>query len=227
MAKARDIAALAGLAGLAYANRDKLFGGKKTYNEDAGDQKTSSYTKDTKKVEAKDEPFKATHGSSYTPGNAVTARLGVGSATNDPIVKPVKTRSIKAEVDKNPAPSVSDRRNLESGMSRGTVNREKLTKDYAKSDFSDDMQRTFTIDGKPDVETQKLYDAVDKKSGATHNASALKTDAMKVASRAAAAADRQRKMAKQSSFKSGGITSSASSRADGIASRGKTKCKMY
>jgi hypothetical protein len=56
MAKARDIAALAGLAGLAYANRDKLFGGKKTYNEDAGDQKTSSYTGDTKKVEATDEP---------------------------------------------------------------------------------------------------------------------------------------------------------------------------
>jgi len=54
MARAKDIAALAGLAGLAYANRDKLFGGKKTYNEDAGDQKTSSYTGDTKKVEAKD-----------------------------------------------------------------------------------------------------------------------------------------------------------------------------
>jgi hypothetical protein len=55
MAKARDIAALAGLAGLAYANRDKLFGGKKTYNEDAGDQKTSSYTGDNKKVSASDD----------------------------------------------------------------------------------------------------------------------------------------------------------------------------
>jgi hypothetical protein len=52
--KARDIAALAGLAGLAYANRDKLFGSKS--KDDAGDQKTSSYTGDTKKVEATDEP---------------------------------------------------------------------------------------------------------------------------------------------------------------------------
>ena len=52
--KARDIAALAVLAGLAYANRDKLFGSKS--KDDAGDQKTSSYTGDTKKVEATDEP---------------------------------------------------------------------------------------------------------------------------------------------------------------------------
>jgi hypothetical protein len=51
--KARDIAALAGLAGLAYANRDKLFGSKS--KDDAGDQKTSSYTGDTKKVSASDD----------------------------------------------------------------------------------------------------------------------------------------------------------------------------
>jgi hypothetical protein len=55
MAKAKTLAMLAGLAGLAYANRDKLFGKKKTYNEDAGDQKTSSYTGDTKKVAASDD----------------------------------------------------------------------------------------------------------------------------------------------------------------------------
>jgi len=52
--KTRDIAALAGLAGLAYVNRDKLFGSKS--KDDAGDLKTSSYTGDTKKVEATDEP---------------------------------------------------------------------------------------------------------------------------------------------------------------------------
>jgi len=55
MAKAKNLAILAGLAGLAYANRDTLFGKKKTYNEDAGDQKTSSYTGDTKKVAASDD----------------------------------------------------------------------------------------------------------------------------------------------------------------------------
>jgi hypothetical protein len=60
--------------------------------------------------------------------------------------------------------------------------------------------------------------------------SAAKTDAMMVASRAARKADALKKTAKKSSFKSGGMVSkvsSASSRADGIASRGKTKCKMY
>ena len=51
MARAKDIAALAGLAGLAYAyNKNK---GKP--NEDAGKQETSSYTKDTKKVAASDD----------------------------------------------------------------------------------------------------------------------------------------------------------------------------
>lgn len=59
---------------------------------------------------------------------------------------------------------------------------------------------------------------------------AAKTDAMMVASRAARKADALKKTAKKSSFKSGGMVSkvsSASSRADGIASRGKTRCKMY
>lgn len=64
--------------------------------------------------------------------------------------------------------------------------------------------------------------------------SASKTDAMMVASRAAKAADAKRRAAKQSSFKSGGAVKkmasggmTASKRADGIASRGKTRCKMY
>jgi len=67
-----------------------------------------------------------------------------------------------------------------------------------------------------------------------------KTDALKNASRAAAAADAARRKAKQAAaaagmkkggavkkMASGGMTRSASSRADGIASRGKTNCKMY
>jgi hypothetical protein len=50
MPKAKDLAGLAALGALGYM----LSKGKS--NDDAGDQKTSSYTKDTKKVEAKDEP---------------------------------------------------------------------------------------------------------------------------------------------------------------------------
>jgi hypothetical protein len=202
MAKARDLAALAGLAGLAYAMRDKS--GK----DDAGDQKTSSYTKDTKKVEAKDEPFKATHGSSYTPGNAGTARLGVGNATNDPIVKPAPAAKpvLKPAAADEPAGlttpvSSANRTDQLANLSRA-VKREAKTKYAATREPSDPAAQ------------DKFY------------ATGLDSDKMKVASRAAAAADRQRKMAKQSSYKSGGMTSSASSRADGIASRGKTRGKI-
>lgn len=71
-------------------------------------------------------------------------------------------------------------------------------------------------------------------------ASGADADAMKNASRAAAAADAARRRAQKASaaagmkkggavkkMASGGTARSASQRADGIASRGKTKCKMY
>ena len=64
--------------------------------------------------------------------------------------------------------------------------------------------------------------------------SAAKTDAMMVASRAARKADALKRSAKTSAFKSGGAVKkmasggmTASKRADGIASKGKTRCKMY
>jgi hypothetical protein len=69
--------------------------------------------------------------------------------------------------------------------------------------------------------------------------SSQKTDAMAVASRAARAADAKKRAAKLSAYKSGGAvkkmasggmtskTSPASKRADGIATKGKTRCKMY
>lgn len=69
--------------------------------------------------------------------------------------------------------------------------------------------------------------------------SAQKTDALAVSSRATRRADALKRAAQSSPFKKGGAVkkmakggmtskpSSASSRADGIASRGKTKCKMY
>ena len=222
--KARDLAALAGLAGLAYAMRNK-----DKSNEDAGDQKTSSYTKDTKKVEAKDEPFKATHGSSYTPGNTGTARLGVGNATNDPIVKPPKVVSAKPAAADEPAgfatPVSSANRTDQLANLSHAVKREDKTKKAAQGNFND-VTRTAADDSPESMKAKRLYDTLDEKAGAA-TSSALKTDAMKVASRAAAAADRQRKMAKANSYKSGGMASSASKRADGIASRGKTKCKMY
>jgi hypothetical protein len=105
------------------------------------------------------------------------------------------------------------------------VKREDATKKAAQGEFSG-ITRTYTKrDGTPAVKAQETYDTLNKKSGA-NNSSAMKTDALKVASRAAAKADSLRRAAKQSSYKSGGMTSSASSRADGIATKGKTRGKI-
>jgi hypothetical protein len=116
MAKAKTLAALAGLAGLAYAMRNK---GNK---DDAGDQKTSSYTGDTKKVAASDDRMsnedyiksrmkKAPEAEDVNYGNE-GRRTSMGV---DTVIKAAP----KAAAAK-PASSTSDARNLESGMSRGT-----------------------------------------------------------------------------------------------------------
>ena len=253
MAKnAGRLAGLAALAGAAYM----MSKGKGKGSDDAGDQKTSSYTGDTKKVEAKNEPFVATHGSSYAPGNAGTARPGVGDATNGmDIPKPAPTPASEPKpvvTDKPPTPpqqvdrvmedptkqKVLDTLNQRAGANTPSalrsdqladvsraVNREAKTKKAAQGDFSNVTRNYKDFP----AQVQKNYDTLNKKSGA-NTSSARKTDALMVASRAAKAADAKRRAAKQSSFKSGGMVSkvsSASSRADGIASRGKTRCKMY
>ena len=191
MAKAKTLAALAGLAGLAYAMRNK------DKSEDAGEQKTSSYTKDTKKVEAVD--FKPTNESSYTPGNTGTVRSGVGDATNDPIVK---TRSISAPI-----------------AAEDVIPTKPMATPAKRSDQLANVSRAV----KREAKTKQFADDV------PYQESAQKTDALMVASRAARAADARRRMAQQSSYKSGGMVSkvsSASSRADGIAIKGKTRGKM-
>ena len=197
MAKAKTLAALAGLAGLAYAMRNK------DKSEDAGEQKTSSYTKDTKKVEAVD--FKPTNESSYTPGNTGTVRSGVGDATNDPIVK---TRSISAPVARTDPIAAED-----------VIPTKPMATPAKRSDQLANVSRAV----KREAKTKQFADDV------PYQESAQKTDALMVASRAARAADARRRMAQQSSYKSGGMVSkvsSASSRADGIAIKGKTRGKM-
>jgi hypothetical protein len=97
MAKAKDLAGLAALGALGYM----LTRGKT--NENAGEQKTSSYTRDTKRVEAED--FKPSNESSYTPGSTGTARPGVGDATNDPLPKKIKSLAAADEDTKTTTPS--------------------------------------------------------------------------------------------------------------------------
>jgi hypothetical protein len=252
MAKnAGRLAGLAALAGAAY-----MMSRGKGKSDDAGDQKTSSYVKDTKKVEAKDESFKPTNESAYASRSNMTPMQGVGDAKNDPIVKPAPAPApapapvvtntpsappaqVNRDMKDATKQKVLDALNQRAGANTPSalrsdqladvsraVKREEKTKKAAQADFPD-YKATFK-----NPETQKRYDKVEKQTGSL-TSSAMKTDAMKVASRAAKAADAKRRAAKQSSFKSGGAVKmasggmTASRRADGIATKGKTKCKMY
>jgi len=223
MAKARDIAALAGLAGLAYAMRNK---GDK---DNAGDQKTSAYATRSNMTpmqgvgDATNDV--ATNKSAYATRSNMTPMQGVGNATNDPLVKP-KPAPKPAAADvapTKPLATSAQRTDQLTNLSRA-VKRENATSKAAQANFPN-MKRTFENPDGSAHSKQKLGDTVEGQTGA-NTSSGHKTDALKVASRAAAAADRQRKMAKQSSYKSGGMTSSASSRADGCATKGKTRGKM-
>jgi hypothetical protein len=238
MAKAKDIAALAGLAGLAYANRDKLFGGSsKGPSATAAEEEASKVRMDAQK--------NAVSGNRVTDTGDETNRLLARSPAPDysnegrnkpPTVSDSVTRSAPKVASAKPAVAADEPAGLTTPVSSANrtdqlanlsraVKREEKTKKAAQGDFSG-ITRTYTKrDGTPAVKAQETYDTLNKKSGA-NNSSAMKTDALAVASRAARVADAKRRAAKQSSYKSGGMTSSASSRADGIATKGKTRGKI-
>jgi len=178
MAKTKDLIALAGLAGLAYANRDKLFGGKGKDKEAKGPSATAEEEEASKvRMDAQKNAMsgnRVTNESSYTgtTKNDSNAAKNIGYGGGDdsdknlrlsstPVTQSVRSGKSAAEAV---APTSSDPRNLEANMTAGTR--------------------------PPDP--RKLE----------------------------ANMTRGRRMA------SGGMTSSASSRADGIASRGKTRGKM-
>jgi hypothetical protein len=236
MAKARDIAALAGLAGLAYA-----------YNKNKGDSSKGPSATAAEEEAAKvrmDAQKNAVSGNSVTDTGDETNRLLARSPAPDysnegrnkppkvsdsvtrsaPKVAPAKSAAADEPVGFTTPVSSANRTDQLADLSRA-VKREDATKKAAQGEFSG-ITRTYTKrDGTPAVKQQEMYDTLNKKSGA-NNSSARKTDALKVASRAAAKADSLRRAVKQSSYKSGGMTSSASSRADGIATKGKTRGKL-
>ena len=197
MAKAKNLAGLAALGALGYMlTRDKP-------SENAGDQKTSSYTGDTKKVEALEDAFIPTNESSYARNNAGMPMQGVGDATNDPLpkqrIKPLATADSDSLSVKTPASGNSA--DKLASLSRSKV-REAKAKQFAQ-----------------DVPYQE---------------SAAKTDAMMAASRAARQTDARKRALSAGMMKNGGKVKkmasggmTASRRADGSASRGKTRCKMY
>ena len=223
MAKARDIAALAGLAGLAYAMRNKDKGTTDS-NPTRAARPESTETREESRRKIEDYQKKAPlDGTEMYPSGVMG---GASQPASKPAAKPTAIKpAVAADEPAGLTTPVSsaNRTDQLANLSRA-VNREKLTKDYAQNEFNDGT-RTFTSPGPYSSiqEVQKLNDTLEGRAGVS-TSSARKTDAMKVASRAAAAADRQRKMAKANSYKSGGMT--ASSRADGIATKGKTRGKI-
>jgi hypothetical protein len=186
MAKAKDLVALAGLAGLAYAMRNK-----DKYNEDAGNQEKSSYTgADTRTKGVEEGPRRQiTDYMAKAPldGTEMYPSYVMGGASQ-PISTPRAPVLTKT-------PPVSDRRDLESGMSRGTrpmdprnieAGMSRGTRPMDPRDLEAGMSRG----------TRYKQPMLMKKGGSV------------------------KKMA------SGGMTSSASKRADGIATKGKTRVKM-
>jgi hypothetical protein len=99
MAKnAAKLAGLAALAGAAY-----LFSKKKKESE--GDDTGSTRKARPEDTKTRDEDFKPSNESSYTPGSTGTARPGVGEATNDPLPKKIKPLAAADEDTKTTTPS--------------------------------------------------------------------------------------------------------------------------
>jgi len=185
MAKARDIAALAGLAGLAYANRDKLFGSKDTKGkEDTGPGYKSTETREDK---AADEGYKndvlKTITQKREASNDKAGNQGVLSPKSlTPEVKP-KALS-KPTVDNTTAAAIP------SGIMGGA------------------RQRTSTVSSS--AEGMKNY-----KPRRTPPSARSPGDEM---------SETAKKYKRPTLMKEGGMT--ASNRADGIATKGKTRGKI-
>jgi hypothetical protein len=206
------LAALAGAAYMASKGKDK---------DDAGDQKTSSYTGDTKKVEDKEEPRRQ-----------ITDYMKKSDGDSKPITEADVVMPEKAAPKKATPPRTSttaktaprgdsSRVNLEAGMSRG---RPAVAKnpDYSNEGRNapapaakpKDPAPTFTTTSAPKSEPYKhkmpissFFEGIRERGNKDLEERGLR------------GGGKVKKMA------SGGMT--ASRRADGIASRGKTKCKMY
>ena len=239
MAKnAGRLAGLAALAGAAYMmSKDKDKGTTDSNPTRAArpDSTEERLKTPAESIAAADKSDKST--SISTKGVSGTTTPGPDTSLpklDTEINKPVKPASVSAPAPvagsapaTTPMASTADRTDQLAGLSRA-VKREDATKKAAQGDFKD-VSRVPKNDSPAAIKAKKMYDTMSEKSGAG-TSSAQKTDALAVASRAARAADAKRRAAKQSAYKKGGMTSTASSaskRADGIASKGKTKCKMY
>jgi hypothetical protein len=201
MAKARDIAALAGLAGLAYAMRGK----GDTSTTDTGDEV------DRLKKRGNAEGQMAVDKTNTDVLSAITAPKKVEDTSNySNEGRNAISASSPASVRAKPLGMTGEQNDMLAGANKTPIN----------PSVRSDQLRGLSSAVKREAKTKQFA------QDTPEELSAQKTDALAVSSRAARAADARRRMAKQSSYKSGGMTSSASSRADGCATKGKTRGKM-
>ena len=266
--KAGKLAGLAALGALGYMlTRDKS-------KEDAGDQKTSSYTGDTKKVEAKDVDYgnegrRTSMAVSPTASAKQRVSSAAGKATGSPDSEAGMSRGTRAADARaseagmsrgtrttsmagagrgsvNPdRVTASDARAAEAGMSRGTrttsmagAGRGSVNPDVVKPSGARDLEAGMSRGRRemPSGPGQSTVDAVRNLQSAAKVPSSMAgrpgydEAGRRLPSNAGMpgfdeAGNPMKKGGKVKKMASGGMT--ASSRADGIASRGKTKCKMY
>jgi hypothetical protein len=246
MAKnAGRLAGLAALAGAAY-----MMSRGKGKSDDAGDQKTSSYTGDTKKVGSDGVPLKTQKQSieeadkSVGSGPSPNSQQASGTTTSGPDKsvpdlnenrnKPANVPKVQAQVDKETKtfksvsePSdkrvtlSSDAAVLEALNSRG--NRSVKNDNYSNEGRSAKNKQIPVLPlGSSDTKTY------DRKQGATAggiNAYRKEQEEKERIKKLRASGGRRAAGGAIKKMASGGMT--ASRRADGIASRGKTRCKMY
>jgi hypothetical protein len=209
------LAALAGAAYMASKGKDK---------DDAGDQKTSSYTGDTKKVEDKEEPRRQ-----------ITDYMKKSDGDSKPITEADVVMPEKAAPKTATAPRTSttaktaprgdsSRVNLEAGMSRGT--RSVPNNNYSnegRSSAKPPSTMSSSAEGMKNYKPRRAPAAAPFKGGQPGYDEAGNF----LGGRRGydEAGNPMKKGGKVKKMASGGMT--VSKRADGIASRGKTKCKMY
>jgi len=216
MAKARDLAALAGLAGLAYAMRKGNSSGMTPEQNDtlADVNRVSKMSEDSDTL--------ARVNRNMSPGQSAVddANAGVLNALLTPKVAPNDKAGNQGVLNGSTSSSKPKLRGMTGAQNDMLAGANKTP--INPIDRSDQLSAVSRASKREAKTKQFAQDTPEELS-------AQKTDALAVSSRAARAADARRRMAKQSSYKSGGMVSkvsSASSRADGIAQKGKTRGKI-
>jgi hypothetical protein len=222
------LAALAGAAYMASKGKDK---------DDAGDQKTSSYTGDTKKVEDKEEPrrqitdyMKKSDGDSkpITEADVVMPEKAAPAALKKPT--PPRTSTTAKTAPRGD----STRRDLEAGMSRGIPAKQKPVSTVSSS--AEDMKNYKSRAASPaaPAPAAKPKDPAPTSTTTSAPKSEPYKHKMPISSFFEGIRERGNKDLEERGLRGGGKVKkmasggmTASRRADGIASRGKTKCKMY